>query len=183
MKKTLGIILLILTGTVGIVLTSCATGSTLTKEDRVTLNQQIGETEKIYVLYELGEYTGGSPEAPKVYGVVPDEASRLAQVVADNVREAWPDKQVIVAERGTVETENNVAIFVDISALLSYPMSFFRTICSVYTQDGGWFKEESEGHAVYLGLDEKYWDDSLAELESLVDKKSRSYIRKIQKTA
>jgi hypothetical protein len=158
-------------------------GSTLTREGCLALNEQFSGAEEIHVFYELGEYTGGSPEDPRVFGVVPEEATRLAQVVAEDVWETWPDKRMTVAERGTVEASPVAAIFVDISALLSYPMSYFRTICTVYTRDGGWFREDTEGSAVYLGVDEKYWNDSLNELEGLVDAKSRSYVRKIKKSA
>jgi hypothetical protein len=183
MKKMISIMFLLILGIGALVLSSCATGSTMSKEGVAALNQQVSEAEKIYVLYDLGEYTGGSPEEPKVYGVVPEDGARLAQVVADNLQDAWPEKQVIVAERGAVEPGNGVAVFVDVSANLSYPMSYFRTVCAVYTQGGGWFQEDTEGLAVYLGVDEKYWHDSLTELEGLVDAKSRSYIKKIKKSA
>jgi len=183
MKKFLSIVfLLMLCALIG-VLSSCTTGSTLSKEGRAALNQQISATDTIYVLYDLGQYTGGSPEDPKVYGEVPKNGSRIALAVAENLREAWPDKQVIVAERGTVQPGNDVVVFVDVSAVLSYPMSYFKTVCSVYTRDGGWFQEESEGIGVYLGVDERYWNDSLSELESIVDEMTHNYIRRIKKSS
>jgi hypothetical protein len=165
-----------------LILTSCGTTSGLKKESLASLKQELGSTDTIVVDYLLGEFSGGSPEDPKVYGLVEDDSRVIAEVIADKFGEAWPNKEVVLAERGNPASEDAVIFYVDLNAVISYPNGYFKVVASVSTQERKWFSEESTGQAVYIRVDEKYWNTALEELQILVEPKTKSLIRKIQKS-
>ncbi len=178
-SKIIGVFLAV---TLVTILSSCATTSGSKKESLAALNQEMNATDTVVVEYFLGEFSGGSPEDPDVYGTVERDSRVIAEVIANRFGEGWPNKKVVLVERGNPINENAVIFYVDLNAVISYPNGFFKVIVKVSTNERMWFSEESTGQAVYLRVDEKYWNTALEELQVLVEPKAKSLIRRIQKS-
>jgi hypothetical protein len=178
----LKITVVLLSAALLMILTSCATTSGSKKESLAALKQEMREADTIVVEYFLGEFSGGSPEEPKVYGNVEEDSRVIPEVIASRFVEAWPNKKVVLVERGSPTSENAVIFHVDLNAVISYPNGYFKVVATVSTREMIWFSEESTGQAVYIRVDEKYWDTALEELQVLVEPKTKSLIRRIQKS-